>query len=225
MHAALAGGDHVLLLRAVAHVLEAGVGDRETLHRVDPRNTDPAEIRERFDRIAAGFEPARQDIGVLEGLAGALTGVRQHGMRRVADELDAAAAPILRQRPREQSPFRAFGYEAEELFEPRFRVRKAQAHLVGVAAGRPAFLDPLVGILLRDDVHELVAADVIGQQMTAGADPLDVSGRLQHLPRNIAAVQERAPDHLPRVAGIVVAVERLADDRAYSVGADYELGF
>ena len=61
--------------------------------------------------------------------------------------------------------------------------------------------------------------------MTTGADPLDVSGRFQHLAWNVAAVQERAPDHLPCVGGIVVAVERLADDRAHPVGADHELGF
>jgi hypothetical protein len=38
-------------------------------------------------------------------LAGALSGIGQHSMRSVADELDAAAAPILRQRPREQALF------------------------------------------------------------------------------------------------------------------------
>ncbi len=92
-------------------------------------------------------------------------------------------------------------------------------------SSRPALRDPFVGILLRDDVHELLAADVIRQQMTTGAHPLDMSGRLEHLARNIASLQERAPDHLPRIRGIILAVESMANDRAHPVGADHELGF
>ena len=111
------------------------------------------------------------------------------------------------------------------FFEPRLRVRKARAHVIGVAASRPVLLDPFVGILLRDDVHELLAADAICQKMTTGAHPLDMSGRLQHVARNIAAVQQRAPDHLPRICGMIVPVESMADDRAHPVGADHELGF
>ena len=41
------------------------------------------------------------------------------------------------------------------VFEPRLGIGEAPPHLVGIAAGRPAFLDPLVGVLLRDDIHEL----------------------------------------------------------------------
>ena len=90
-----AGFYHVLLRRAVVHVLEARIGEGEPLHSVHARDADAAEIGERLHRIAARFEPSREDVGVLEGLAGALSGVGQHRVRRVADELDAAAAPIV----------------------------------------------------------------------------------------------------------------------------------
>src|SRR3984957_21116558 len=72
VNAAFAGSDQILLLGGIAQVLEAGIGERQPLHAMDPRNPDAAEIRERLDRIAAGVEPARQDIGVLKSLAGAL---------------------------------------------------------------------------------------------------------------------------------------------------------
>ena len=102
---------------------------------------------------------------------------------------------------------------------------KLSAHLVGIAAGRPAFLDPFLGILLRDDVHEFFAADVIRQQVTTGTDPLDMSGRLKHIVRNVAAIEQRAPHHLPGIGRIVVAIEGLADDRTHAVGANDEVGF
>ena len=162
------------------------------------RDADAAEIGKGLGRIAASFEPAREDVGVLESLAGALPGIGQHRVRGIADELDAAAAPILRERPREQAPFRALGHEAEQLLEARLGIGEAQPHLVGIAAGRPAFLDPFVGVLLGDDVHELPAADVIGEEMAARPDPLDVAGRLEHLLRHIAAVEQRTPHHLAR---------------------------
>ena len=224
MDAAFAGGDRLLLRRAVAHVLEAGIGEGEPLHAVHARDADAAEIGKGLDRIAASLEPAREDVGVLERLAGALPGIGQHGVRCVADELDAAAAPILRERPREQAPFRALGHEAEQLLEARLGVGEAQPHLVGIAAGRPAFLDPFVGVLLGDDVHELPAADVIGEEMAAGPDPLDMAGRLEHLLGHIAAVQERTPYHLTGIGRVVVAIERPADDRAHAIGADHDLG-
>ena len=59
------------------------------------RDADAAEIDKGFDRVGASTEPAPEDVGVLERLAGALPGIGQHGVRRVADELDAAAAPVL----------------------------------------------------------------------------------------------------------------------------------
>src|SRR6266508_1764570 len=105
VHAAFAGGDRLLLRRAVAHVLEAGIGEGEPLHPMHARDADAAEIGKGLDRIAASLEPAREDVGVLESLAGALPGIGQHGVRCVADELYATAAPILRQRPREEAPF------------------------------------------------------------------------------------------------------------------------
>src|SRR5262249_48844049 len=104
--AAFARAYRLLLRCAVAPVLEAGIGEGEPLHAMHARDADATEIAEGFERIAARLEPAREDVGVLEGLAGALPGIGQHGMRRVADELDAAAPPVLRQRPREQAPFR-----------------------------------------------------------------------------------------------------------------------
>src|SRR5262249_47196662 len=105
VHAAGARGDRLLLRRAVAHVLEASIGEGQPLHPMHARDADAAEMRKGLDRIAARLEPTRQDVGVLERLAGALTGIRQHRMRGVADELDATAAPILRQRPRKEAPF------------------------------------------------------------------------------------------------------------------------
>src|SRR4029450_4111380 len=101
MHAAFAGGDRLLLRRAIAHVLETSIGQGEPLHPMHARDADAAEVGKGLDRIATSLEPAREDVGVLESLAGALPGIGQHGMRCVADELDAAAAPILRERPRE----------------------------------------------------------------------------------------------------------------------------
>src|SRR5262245_52448618 len=132
--AAFAGGDRLLLRRAIAHMLEASIGEGEPLHPMHARDADAAKIGKGLDRVAARLEPARKDVGVLERLAGALAGIGQHGMRRVADELDAPATPILRQRPREQAPFRARGHEAEKLLEARLGVGEAQPHLVRIAA-------------------------------------------------------------------------------------------
>src|SRR4029079_9599699 len=119
-----------------------------------------------------------------------------------------AAAPVLRERPREEAPFRALGHDAEQLLEPWLGVGEAQPHLVGIAAGRPAFLDPFAGVLLGDDIHELPAADVIGEEMAPGPDPLDMAGRLEHLLRHIAAVLERTPYHLSGIGRVVIAIER-----------------
>jgi hypothetical protein len=82
---------------------------------VHARDPDAAKIDKGVDRIAASLKPAREDVGVLERLAGALPGIGQHGVRGVADELDATAAPVLREGPREQAPFRAFAHQAQEL--------------------------------------------------------------------------------------------------------------
>ena len=43
--------------------------------------------------------------------------------------------------------------------------------------------------------------------------------------RNVAAVEQRTPDHLPGIGGIVLTIERLADDRAHAVGANDKVGF
>src|SRR5262245_11699591 len=222
--AAFAGGDRFLLRRAVAHVLEARIGEGEPLYPVHARDPDAAKIAERLDRIAASLEPARENVGVLERLAGALPGIGQHGVGGVADELDAAAAPVLRKGPREQAPFRAFGDQAQKLRQARLGVREAQPHLVGIAARRPAFLDPFVRVLLGDDIHELLAADVIGEEMATRPDPLDMTRRLEHLLRHIAAVEQHTPYHLAGIGRVVVAVERLPDDRAHAIGADHDLG-
>ena len=111
--AGLASGDRFFLHGAVAHVLKARVGERQPLHAVNAWDANAAEIGECLDRIGAGLEPAAEDVGILESLAGALPCVGQHGMRGVADKLNAAAAPIARQWPREQAPFRAFGHDAQ----------------------------------------------------------------------------------------------------------------
>src|SRR5262249_57402339 len=42
--AALAGGDRVLLRRAIAHVLEASIGQGEPLHPMHARDADAAEV-------------------------------------------------------------------------------------------------------------------------------------------------------------------------------------
>ena len=67
-------------------------------------------------------------------------------------------------------------------------------------------------------------ADVIGEEMAARPDPLDMAGRFEHLLRHIAAVQQRTPYHLTGVGRVVGAIERLADDRAHAVGGDHILG-
>ena len=45
----------------------------------------------------------------------------------------------------------------------------------GSPAIRPAFLYPLIGVLLGDDVHHVAAAQILGIEMTAGAQPLDMT--------------------------------------------------
>src|SRR5215475_7029004 len=101
VHAAGPGGDRLLLRRGIAHVFEARIRQREPLHAMHARAADAAKTGERFGGIAARLEPAREAVGVVESLAGTLPGIGQHGMRCVADELDAAATPILRERARE----------------------------------------------------------------------------------------------------------------------------
>ena len=114
--------------------------------------------------------------------------------------------------------------QAQQLREARLGIGEARAHLVGIAAGRPAFLDPFIRVLLGDDIHEPLGADVIGEEMATRPDPLDMAGRREHLLRHVAAVEERAPYHLARIARIVVPIERLTDNRAHAVGADHDLG-
>ena len=60
--------------------------------------------------------------------------------------------------------------------------------------------------------------------MATRPDPLGMAHRLEHLLRHIAAVQQRTPHHLTGIGRVVVAIERLTDDRAHAVGADHELG-
>src|ERR1700731_4061244 len=175
------------------------------------RDADAAEIGKRLDRIAASLEPARENVSVLERLAGALPSIGQHRVRCVPNELDATAAPILREWPREEPPLRALGHEAQQLREPWLGVGEAQSHLLGIAAGRPAFLDPFVRILLRDDIHEFPLADVIGDEMATWPDPLGMARWLEHFRRHIVGVQKGAPYHLTGVGRVVVAIERLTD--------------
>src|SRR5436853_4777490 len=59
--AACAGGDRLLLRRAVAHVLEASIGEGEPLHPMHARDADAAEIGKGLDRIAASLQPTRKD--------------------------------------------------------------------------------------------------------------------------------------------------------------------
>ena len=54
---------------------------------------------------------------------------------------------------------------------------------------------------------------------------MDVSGRLKHIVRNVAAIEQRTPDHLSGIGGIVLTIESLADDRPHAVGANDKVGF
>ena len=85
---------------------------------------------------------------------------------------------------------------------------------------RPAFLDPLVRILLGDNIHEPSASDIIGDEMTARPDPLSVAIGLEHLRRHFVRIEKRPPDHLTRVSWVVIAIERFAHDRFHTVPAD-----
>ena len=60
--------------------------------------------------------------------------------------------------------------------------------------------------------------------MATRPDPLDMAGRLEHLLRHIAAVEQRTPYHLTGIGRVVVAIEHLTDDRAHAIGADHDLG-
>src|SRR5262249_40068923 len=83
---------------------------------------------------------------------------------------------------------------------------------------------PFVRILLRDDIHELPTADVIGNEMAAWADPLGVPFWRKQFRRHLAGVQKRTPHHLTGIGRVVVAIERLTDDGPHAIGADHELG-
>ncbi len=109
------------------------------------------------------------------------------------------------------------------LSEPRLGTGEAPAHLLGIAACRPAFLDPLVRVLLRDDIHELSATDVIADEMATRPDPLRVAIGLEHFRWHFARIEKRPPDHLARIGGIVSAIERLAHDGFHAVGPDQVL--
>ena len=50
------------------------------------------------------------------------------------------------------------------------------------------------------------AADVKGEQMAAGSNPLNEAGGLKQFLRHNSAIQKCAPDHLARVGRIVVAI-------------------
>src|ERR1700745_127632 len=103
------------------------------------------------------------------------------------------------------------------------KVKRRASGSAGIATARPAFLHPFVRVLLGDDVPELLAADVIGEEMATRPDPLDMARRREHLLRQILAVRERTPYHLTRIGGGVLAIERPADDRAHAIGADHDL--
>ena len=97
---------------------------------------------------------------------------------------------------------------------------EASPHLLGIAADRPAFLNPCVRVLLRDDVHELAAADIVGNEMTTGADPLRMAVRLQCFAWHVFGFEKRAPYHLTRIGRVVSAIERLADHGTHTIRSD-----
>src|SRR5262249_16347107 len=59
--------------------------------------------------------------------------------------------------------------------------------------------------------------------MTPRPDPLDMAGRLQHLLRHVVAAEQRTPYHLAGIGRVVVAIERMANDRAHAIGTDHDL--
>ena len=111
---------------------------------------------------------------VLERLAGALAGTGHHRVRQVPDELDPPTDPSSPVIGRVNSP-----HFEHSVMRPRSLASRGSG-LEGklarissiIAAGRPAFLDPCVRILLRDHVHELAATDVVGDEVTPFSNPL-----------------------------------------------------
>jgi hypothetical protein len=108
-------------------------------------------------------------------------------MGRVADELDAVATPIFSHRTGEQAPFRTLRHRTQQGLEARLGVRKAYAHFVGIAGNGPALFDPLVGILLGHNIHDIAAAQIINIEMAPGPQPLDMARRFEHVGGHVAA--------------------------------------
>ena len=145
---------------------------------------------------AAGVKPARENVGILERLAAPCPAL---------GSIACAASPMSWMRPRPQLSVRGrvnrphfehSRHDIEQRLEPRLGIGKARAHFLDIAGHRPAFLDPFLGIFLGDDVHYLAAAKVIGEEVPAGSEPLDVARRLEYVGGQVAALQERAPHHL-----------------------------
>jgi len=112
-----------------------------------------------------------QDAAVLHRLAGALAEVRQHRMRRVAQDGDAALGPLAQWVAVVQRPLvvpLARGKQAQQRFVPALVVLD---DLGAIAFADPRLLGPRVVVVVGDHVDQLAAADQVDHDRAMWAEP------------------------------------------------------
>ena len=77
--------------------------------------------------------------------------------------------------------------------------------------------------MLGHDVHHVAPAQVISEEVAARSEPLDVT-RLKRVSERGRAGDKRTPHHLPRIGGMIVAVEGAAYLRMDTIRGEDQLG-
>jgi len=113
-----------------------------------------------------------QDSGVLDRLVRALTIVREHRVRCVAQQHHRPPAPASEWPAREQAPSGRLWYSTDHLDDCRVPARERRKVRAGLASLHPSWPAPFFWSLDdREKVDHRAAADGVMQQARTRADP------------------------------------------------------
>ena len=161
-------------------------------------------------RRGFGFEAARKNHCIFDRIRPALSQKRQHGMRCIAEQHDAAARPLVEPGTAEQAPLedlashRSGNYGSGPLVE----ARELLEEFVQRCRDHPALCFPLVSLCNRDEIQQFAAPD----QVTVDVPALSESDcRLTQMRRQIGGIDQPAPG--PHVGRSVDHGKRQPDAR------------
>ena len=109
----------------------------------------------------------RQGDTVLDGLIGALSGVRQHRMGGISQQCQASARPGRKRFAIVETPAERGLHLGDDGLDKRIPPGELASQRGGVAGGRPGLLRPLVGRHEADVVDELTGTHGKDEKMLA----------------------------------------------------------